>query len=340
MKDLNELLDIKNRITDELLNPDAEFVAKAQPRRSWLARNIVGVAVGAKTIKGEIKSSPSLTILVRAKLDREELGDYLFSKRLAGLGLSLEEDETDVVETGALSSFSGLAGPLNQLTIGADLSIAGQPAHGTLCAFVRVPDREGVFLLSAGHVLDSHKNSFSLVASRDAVVARIERTEDQLDLLPGHGGSGRAQQDAAIARLLHGVQPNYRLPGSLPRLSSSQPRNADLWTDVTKAGKTVTSGTVIAVDATLYVEYPAQTSRIKHQALVSSRHAPPFAEAGDSGALVVASGPHDQLFATGMVIAAGDPASLKPKGGHATRFAVVSPMERILGDLGAQLLVG
>ena len=335
---LQKLLQIKDEIGARLFNPP-QLRAKAERNMQWLAGNLVGVGVGAKIKDGRIQDKPALTAFVRAKLPPKAVGDFLFTTQLKGLGVDLTENETDVVEVGTLNSMGGPEGPVNQLTVGADVSIAGREIHGTICAFVKRRDCEReIFLLSSGHVLDGRGGLFKFVASRGAVVAEIADPKDQGTLLQGFGSPDYPQLDGVIARLVQGVAPNFRLPSHFGRLSR-EPVPATVGMSVKKAGKTKREGDVYWPDVSVMIDYPTQTCIVEHQILVLSKDKNFFAQEGDSGSLVIQK-QDDRSFAVGMVIAAGSPARL---GGDSDEllpcFTVVTPMDTLLKAFNARLEV-
>jgi hypothetical protein len=342
----------------------------------WSTSDIIGVGVGVKTTEGKTSRRPVLTVLVRAKLSPELLRPFHISTFLKHwkelrekisakhwkqrcperehwtqlreenieLWKELGKDDIDVIETGTLTSVEGLAGPVNRLTIGADVAMAGRATHGTVCGFAKLDDCNQPFLLSCGHVLDSRGGKFHLVTSRGEVVAKICK---QAVLLPGHGMPPyRAQQDAV---LLNNVEPSFELPDHRGRLSSHIPEQARCGMCVTKVGKSVTEGHIRYLNVDVLIDYPSQISWLRDQILVKSdeQEGRSFAQAGDSGALVITrvddKGHHgkSQLLPVGMVIAAGDPATLIPKGKTIPpQYTVVSPMKAVLEALEAELLVG
>lgn len=359
---------------------------------NWMASNFVGAGIGQK-IKGcESTEHPAIMLLVRVKVPTELAGKFELHHVLGQWqhlratnsdefwkALSAEDpgwaelrkdtlnewaaldtnDNIDVIPTGMIGSQGGLAGPLNQLTIGSDVSMAGRATHGTVGAFVSAHKCRRPLLLSCGHVLDSHCGKFQLVSSRGAVVARIV---DQSKLLPGHGPFPYAGQvDAVLAELLPDVDPNFELPGRMGRLSSPTPEHPHCRMRVTKAGKTVTEGKVICTHAAVMVDYPSQVSWLDHQIVVESkeRHGAWFAQAGDSGSLVVTrvecggghSSEHEasfshgghrkyQLLSVGMVVAAGDPATLVTYNQTVPpQCTIVTPMRTILEWFDAELLI-
>jgi hypothetical protein len=337
MSDFDRLLQIKNQIGARLFNPP-QLRAKAERNLQWLAGNLVGLGVGAKIKDGHILDEPALTAFVRAKLPAKTLGDFLFATQVKDLGFDLRKEETDVVEVGTLNSAGGPEGPVYQVTVGTDVSIAGREIHGTICAFVKRYDCDDrIFLLSSGHVLDGRGGLFRFVASRGAVVAEILCPKtDQGTLLQGAGMPGYPQLDGVIAHLVKGVEPNFRLPGNLGRLTR-EPIPARLRMPVKKAGKTIREGDVVHTDVLVMIDYPTQSSFVDHQIIVFSRDKNVFAQEGDSGSLVIHK-VDDRSFAVGMVIAAGSPARLGDDGNELRPcFTVVTPMTTLLEAFHARL---
>lgn len=364
----------KRLILSALFDPRIHAAANIPEKDRWAIQNFAGLGICCD----KKKDASPISVLVRVKLDSGSVGAFdvkPFLTKIKALSSDLKvkggQDKQDldvwdlidtaklrVEELGAIASVGGLAGPVNQLTIGSDVAMAGRAIHGTVCGFARVEDCSGTFLLSAGHVLDSHNCTFSLVTSRGAVVARVAR---QTDLFPGPKYGPNRQQDAVLARLLDGVDPNYELPGKMGLLSSGAPQTAYCNMQVTKTGKTVREGTVKFLKAAILVDYPSQRSWLDDQIIVRGNGGEIFAQAGDSGALVVARVSHchehhhepcepdhhghhghhgaSQLLPVGMVIAAGDVVRLDDKK-LPVQYSVVSPMQDILCELKAELIAG
>ncbi len=359
-----ELLKMKAGFLNLLLNPEIHDDLKISLKDRAVVANFVGVGIGCRLNDNQTK--PSLTALVQTKLTPKAVGSFnvkdlveslqkLGADKLIKAGYenvdlwtSLQSGDVKVAEIGPVRSMGGLAGPVNQLIIGADVAMAGRATHGTVCGFAQFRSHEpdDVFLLSCGHVLDSRGCRFSLVTSRGAVVARIEK---QLDLFPGpHRGPDPKypQQDAVLAKLIGDVKPNFELPGEKGRLSSGHPQAACCNMSVTKVGKSVEEGQVVYTDVAVVVDYPSQRSWLDNQIIVESEPGRLFARPGDSGALVITRvqnscypGPTSQILPVGMVVAAGDPASLIKDGSELpSQFAIISPMKDILDALKVDLL--
>jgi hypothetical protein len=189
-------------------------------------------------------------------------------------------------------------------------------------------------LLSCGHVLDGHDSEEPLVISQGLVVAKVSK-QDQL--LPD-GFSNPSQTDSSRASLLQGVLTSRDLPDGRGPLGSPEPLKAELGMTVWKVGRNVSVGTVMDTGADVRVDFDALTTVLKNQILVQGSGAP-FAQPGDSGALVIAEF-GGQRRAVGMICAAG--------GGSATamvvpssqpNWAAVTPMQNVLERLSATLLI-
>lgn len=360
-----ELLKMKAGFLNLLLNPELHEDLKISPKDRAVVANFVGAGIGC--LPNGNKTKPTLTALVRTKLSPKAVGSFnvkdlveslqkLGADKLVKAGYkdvdlwtSLQSDDVKVAEIGAVGSVGGLAGPVNQLVIGADVAMAGRATHGTVCGFAKSTEFGGTFLLSCGHVLDSRGGRFSLVTSRGAVVARVKK---QLGLFPGpHTGPNPyyRQQDAVLAELIGDVSPNFELPGEKGRLSAGDPEPACCNMSVTKVGKSIEEGHVAFTNVAVVVDYPSQRSWLDNQIIVKSKAKRLFAKPGDSGALVITrventrcpGHSRSQLLPVGMVVAAGDPATLIEDGTELPyQFAIVSPMADVLDDLKAELLVG
>jgi hypothetical protein len=298
---VDDLIEIQDEVVRLLVSPTAREILDIDPTQQWLANNVVGVGIGSRTPDGLTTQQPVFVFLVTTWFPEKALGQLNLATFLGNwskvrkenrdehwkklsteneawtelrahnidLWAELTEQNVSVIEAGTIGSLGGLAGPVNQLTIGADVAMAGRATHGTVCAFATTEECPKPLLLSCGHVLDSHCGKFRLVTSRGAVVAKISH---QAPLLPGHHSSSKfAQQDAVLAELLSDVDPNFELPGHLGRLSSAEATEACHGMRVTKAGKTVTDGEVVCTHATVRVDYPSQVSWLRNQIVVKSR---------------------------------------------------------------------
>ncbi len=336
MPTFDEILRVKNSLADRLFSQDAK--PSAPPGPGWLKRNITGLGPGLRIKNGVVTGVLFLSFFVRVKVERDDLPERFDLRRsnyLKELWGDMPDDlPVDVVETGRIqslgSSEEGLLvtsrlRPVTPLAIGADLAMAGRATHGTLCAFGWDKNRRPS-LISCGHVLDSHGDMFHLVVSKDEVVAKIPAQ------------SQATTQDAALAILQRDIAPDFDLPGGFGRLSSADPYDVKRETDVEKAGKSIADGKVVNFDAKISVDYPNQTVYLDHQLLVYKRHGM-FAQPGDSGSLVITIR-DKQTLPVGMVVAAGDVATLLPK--HARlppTFTVVSPLRAVLDSLSATLRI-
>jgi hypothetical protein len=95
--------------------------------------------------------------------------------------------------------------------------------------------------------------------------------------------------------------------------------------NVKKAGAVtgITQGKIVDIDADLYVDYSFGTFRFEHQVIIDgATENPPFATAGDSGAIVVDMA---TKRGTAMILAASG------------RFAVACPLPTVFAELGKRL---
>lgn len=348
MPSISQILRIKSRVVNKLLQPDPDSIDYADPAAVWLSRNFVGVGPAYRIKEGEEQPEMCLAIYVRMKLAREYLGKYYLADFLRK---EIEKLPIDVVETGPIRPMMAATAPLIpkcHISIGGDVSMAGRATHGTLCAFATSGSGEPN-LLSCAHVLDGHNGLFKLVVSRDEVVADISRQAtllpEYLTRMPGYGFCKSHQQDCVLARLRAEFAPNFDLPGDLGRLSSPMPVRPRPRMKVLKVGKTITSGKVVCPHLTVAVSYPTQTAILENQILVGPPYEDyptgnePFAQPGDSGSLVITQ-VRGCAHAVGMVVAAGDPASLLPRHQRLRPgYTIVSPLGDVLHALGASLLV-
>lgn len=94
---------------------------------------------------------------------------------------------------------------------------------------------------------------------------------------------------------------------------------------VRKYGRTSrnTTGSVIAVGATINVDYSTGTARFIDQIIVSGDNSTPFSSAGDSGSLVVVANGVDARRPVGLIFAgAGTVSAVNPIGPILSRFGV------------------
>ena len=94
---------------------------------------------------------------------------------------------------------------------------------------------------------------------------------------------------------------------------------------VRKYGRTSrnTTGTVVAVDAIINVDYSNGTARFINQIIVMGDNDSPFSAAGDSGSLVVVANGADARRPVGLVFAgAGNVSAVNPIGPILSRFGI------------------
>jgi hypothetical protein len=284
-------------------------------------RNVVGVAIGVKSVAGRFVGRPCIVVLVERKVSRELVapGDVI-PATIGGV-------ETDVVEAGRFRPLGGPAypGPADPRKGGASVAYrspsatcaaAGDCIAGTLGAVVsRDGDASGRYLLSNNHVLageNARPVGWDIVqpSPRDqgpgSVVANLT---DWIKLV----ATGTNVADCAIARVRDGVASSRDFMD--PRIKLSGPSiQAKVGDVVHKVGRTsgYSVGYVSGVDASVLVDYAMGTLAFEGQVLLSPLGSG-FAEEGDSGSLVVdyrTSRPSGLLFAASRSACAATPVSL------------------------------
>lgn len=293
---------------------------------------VVGVGVGMKEVGGRQTDRMCLTVMVQKKLPVNEIPrKHLIPGQVRSL-------VTDVLEVGklkahVLSEGGGPAGPvpdeaylarLRPARPGASIGHFRKPT-GTFGAVVRDRGTGRPLILSNNHILAN---------STDGRDGRARPGDPILQPGPEDGGTRRD----VLARLSRFVPLFKDKPNDLD-CAVAEPLKDDLVAPeiiglgpvtglaaptinkiVLKSGRGsgVTRGKVLAVNATVKVEYPVGFLKLRHQ-LVCSR----MSVNGDSGALLV----DENNRAIGVVFS-GSP-----------RLTVSSPIRPVLDALGVDLVV-
>jgi hypothetical protein len=205
---------------------------------------------------------------------------------------------------------------------------------GSVGAFLKIPGRSDVLLLSNNHVL-ANENRGSL---GDAI------------LQPGSADGGRAGRDTVgvlerfVALDVHGINAVDCATAAIDESIDVDPRTlsghgdltgtADPWDAdaVVKVGRTtgLTDGVVTAFEVdNVIVDFNLGRLRFDGQIEISGTQAGPFSEPGDSGSLVVAQ---QSGRAVGLLFAGSDQ-------GGPNNFGVTyaNPIGAVLDQLGAEL---
>jgi hypothetical protein len=278
----------------------------------WLSQNLAAIGVGG--VEGTI-----LTFYLKMeKPDWFKIPDVLKPV--------LNVVPFDFVTTGPFRPAAGpAAGAGAALTIGSPIRLGAQP-DGTLCVFVQV--NGDVHLVSCSHVLNGMLNAS--VKSHNQEVATLSQ------IVPIQSASPAPNQvDCARAKLDAGVNPILDLPNGLGRLASASPVAAVKGNAVKRASRNGASGTIQDIAARVQMEAAGIEATFENQILIKGDQGP-FAQAGDSGSLVVdvqSGGPK----ALGMAFAANDGNGLVTTESGA--WAAVCPMQAVLDALGNATLI-
>ncbi len=273
--------------------------------------NVIGVAPSLKMKGGKLTGEWSLTVLVESKEPKGQVPKAsVVPPQIAGV-------PTDVVEVGKVEAlvFNARVRPaLPGYSIGHHNITAGtfgclvQDIRGRSCK----PEKEGdgatsreecsgdYLILSNNHVLaasnQARRGDMILqpgpfdggVYPSDAVAA-LERFEPIVFTFP----EGYNLVDAAVARPSHGRNMTASIIGALIPRGIDQAFIGGL---VIKAGRTtqVTTGRVMAVNATIAVNYGVGVAVFRHQILTTA-----MAAGGDSGSLLMDA----NLNAVGLLFA-------------------------------------
>ncbi len=324
--------------------------AKAAYEAELLDRkNVVGVAVGRKVVRGRETDETCVVVFV----DRKQDASRLRSRDL--VPPALDGVRTDVVETGRFQALP----VLETLSVSHTARVRPAPggvsiAHekvtaGTLGILAQRLDGEAV-ILSNNHVLANGNDA----ANGDRVLQPGPydggERQDAIAELEGFvpiqfserdvGGLGRLVEralrrllapvgldvrrlpsgktnvvDAAIARPL---APDLVAPDILEVGRVIGTQEASLWMRVKKSGRTtgLTRGRVTALDASVEVDYGDKTAMFRSQVVSDV-----LSRGGDSGSLIV----DDSNRAVGLLFA----------GGQST--TILNPIGAVLAALGLRL---
>ena len=245
---------------------------------------------------------------------------------VAGLPKELDGLPVEVEQTGKFLAFDGpLSGRHRSVPIGVSVANNSQCAAGTIGCIVERANKK--YILSNNHVLARE----NLAALGEDIVQpgrydnkpkcdnhiEADKVADLSAFVPLKFDGSDNKVDAAIALLSTTDFTCATLPGFYD-LPGSTPVTAALGLPVKKVGRTsvLTTGTVIAVNATVHVGYgPAGVARFVGQ-LVTSRH---FIKPGDSGSLMVTDDASDNPV--GLLFA-----------GTSNGIAIVNPIDEVLSS--------
>ena len=255
---------------------------------------VVGLGASLKVEKGKPTKTWALSVLVEEKVP---------SSKIPGGGVPKEIDgvPTDVVEVGSPEPLALLNARLRPAMPGYSLGHTDATA-GTFGCLVQDLETGDNLILGASHVLaDTNRGSQGDAILQPApedggfnpsdAIGRLERFAPILFGLSDPNVYNLV--DAAVARTTDPRKATAAMAGSF------MPRGVDqafLGDRVVKVGRTtgMTKGRVIAVNATVRVEFPEGPAVFKHQIVTTA-----MSEAGDSGSLLM----DRNLSAVGLVFA-------------------------------------
>jgi hypothetical protein len=288
--------------------------------------NIVGIGIGTKQIDGKTVDC------VRVYVVRREAQESIPPSQVVAKGTTISGVPVDVIEVGHFGrkerhpqkDRGTTTRPGSPIRVKTDATNVNQGALGTLGAVVT--DGKASYVLGCNHVLDVNGRVLNDPKAQ-VISAEFVGNEPKIaDPLPGVPLERNADNlvDCAIARLRDGSGVLTTFPDGTVKLDPGDPVDPRPGMKVTKfgAGTGLTRGTIVDVDANLYVDYSFGTFRFEHQVVIESSEASgEFATNGDSGSLAI----NDQGQASAMIFAASG------------QFAVACPLKTVLTELGAAL---
>jgi hypothetical protein len=346
---------MNNDISPELQKrlKDAKQLAANNLLRPNYFANIVGVGIGAKSVDGSATPTYCVRVYVVSKVDIEDLSpaavvpssfldvptDVIPVGLLSQTGRrpfnSCERCGTAYKDTAKWlehrtvdCGLQSLKQTVNRTTLhppGSKIRVdttspnVNSSAVGTLGAVVT--DDDGTqYMLGCNHTLavngrvpDGSEIVSAEFIGRDTPLAK----RDKFIELKGDAPNA---EDCALAKLILEPQKNVdpKFPDKTYRLGSGAPAAAALNMKVQKLGAAtgLTQGTVVDVDADLYVTFSFGTFRFENQVMIDGGANSVFATIGDSSSIVADMG--DKPKARGMIYAASG------------QFAVACPLEGAL----------
>jgi hypothetical protein len=204
------------------------------------------------------------------------------------------------------------------------------PTAGTYGALVR--DANGVYILSNNHVL-ADVNRLPLNSDifqpgpSDAPTSAGNRVAVLSNFKPLVAGTPN-RVDCAVARISGGQSSNDILHIGAPRSKG----NASVGMNVHKFGRTTNYrvGQVEDVDADVTINYAAVAFKFENQIMISGANGRPFAQPGDSGALVLE---RETQKAVGLLFGL----SVSTSSGQV--YAVANHLNDVLSALGVTLVL-
>jgi hypothetical protein len=271
-----------------------QSVPRIHEKQLLKKRNVVGVGIARKVVRGRRTDEPCVVIFVEHKLPIDKI------RRKDQIPDRVENMKTDVVETGKIVALQSRTTRWRPAPGGVSIGHHRITA-GTLGAVVR---REGArVILSNNHVLansndartgdailqpgahDGGTSTDRIATLEEFVPIAFDNFWDFILSLFGLSRPPRNVVDAAVAKPLNGADVSDEIL-EIGRVSGTAP--ATLGMRVRKSGRTtgLTTGEVTALSATVRVSYGGlRVARFRDQIVAG-----PMSEGGDSGSLVVDSG--------------------------------------------------
>ena len=328
-KDIGALADAYDKLSASLMPEATVAVAEAAVDHPEAPGNIVGFGIGEKITRGEPTGRPAVKVLVREKVDPDELTEATMVPE------TIEGVATDVDETGEIVAYQGGGFRKRHRPApgGVSISNCNENAAGTLGCWADAD--KSVCILSNNHVLamvnDSPPNAPIAQPGRlDRGACPKDVIAELLRFVPINF-TGTNEVDAAIAAATDSNYVESRILRRKRRLDKlrSPHLKASLAMRVQKSGRTTgwTHGTVDMVATTVNVGYPGnRVARFDNQFRVTAARGA-FSQAGDSGSLVTTD---KENHPVGLLFAGG----VGP-GGLAVTFC--NPIELVLQALTAEI---
>jgi hypothetical protein len=257
---------------------------------------------------GPVSSVPAVQPSIALGIARQGANDFRLAVRcqrqelMAGPEINkIRSEARNEVDVQFIGTASKLAVPWGQqrhrsLKIGTSLGHVAITA-GTLGCFVLERDKDGLHILSNNHVLANENKG----RKGDAILqpARFDEGKEDADVAARLEKTVRLRKevanrvDAAIARVVDGIDADTRSLRGLGKLAGLGPDFLDEGTEVAKLGRTtgLTRGRVTAFDLdNVVVEFGMGNLRFDGQIEIEGSGEKAFSAGGDSGSLIVEAG--------------------------------------------------
>jgi len=311
------------------VTPDVER-AKQEAVKTLLRPNssVLGVGIGTKGVGGEDQDSVRVYVLDRDYVARWGLvpPDFLgVPTHVIQVGRFGRSGGRPIVHKGEASR------PGSPIRVSTSASNVNEGQRGTLGAVVADDTGEN-YILGCNHILTvngrvrtdpkAHVVSADFVGSENSLAHPTKFVPLKRD----EGNSA----DCAIAAVKRGAPVDSAFPNGTLQLNPKGVIGPAPGMNVEKVGAVTghTKGTVVDVDADLYIDYSFGTYRFDHQVMIDGGYDDlnnAFANAGDSGSIAVGS---ETQQPTALIFAASG------------RFAVACPLRTESGNGVLDLLEG